>query len=91
MRRLLLLGALALSACRQHVVETPQVLRVLVAADARFRERSHWREVINSRIHNVSALYDSAALEVKRKGAPGSGRESPEKPTPQSKPRPVPR
>ena len=32
-----------------------------------------------------------AALEVKRKGAPGSGRESPEKPTPQSKPRPVPR
>jgi Flp pilus assembly protein TadD len=60
MRRPLLLGVLALSACSHHFVEAPRVLRVLVAADAKFRQHSHWRDVITSRIHNVSARFDSA-------------------------------
>jgi tetratricopeptide (TPR) repeat protein len=41
-------------------MEAPRVLRVLVSADPKFRERPHWRDVISSRIHEVSAMYDSA-------------------------------
>jgi Flp pilus assembly protein TadD len=60
MRRLMLLGALALCACRHPVVEAPRVLRVLAAADPTFRTRPHWRDLIASRIHAVSVMYDSA-------------------------------
>jgi hypothetical protein len=60
MRRLVLLGALALSACGHHIVEAPRLLRVVASADSRFRERPHWRDVITSRIQKVSLLYQSA-------------------------------
>jgi tetratricopeptide (TPR) repeat protein len=66
MRRLLLLGAIALCACHRGS-DHPRVLRVLVAADPAFRERSNWRDVIASRVHAVSNLYDTAfgiSLEV---------------------------
>ncbi|MBZ5625104.1 MAG: tetratricopeptide repeat protein [Acidobacteriia bacterium] len=56
MRRLLLLGAIALCACHR-ATEHPRTLRVLVAADPTFRERSNWREVITSRLHEVSSIY----------------------------------
>lgn len=59
MRRLLLLSVLALSGCHHQIMEAPRVLRVLVSADPAFRQRPHWRDVISSRIHDASAMYES--------------------------------
>jgi len=60
MRRLVLLGALALCACNHRMGEVPRVLRVVASADSKFRQRPHWRDVIFSRIQKTSQLYESA-------------------------------
>ncbi|HLK68568.1 MAG TPA: tetratricopeptide repeat protein [Bryobacteraceae bacterium] len=58
MRRLVLLSALTLLACGQRKPVESRGFRVVGAADPTFRARPHWRDVISSRIHDVSLLYD---------------------------------
>ena len=58
MRRLVPLSALVLMACSYHAA-TPRRVRILAVADPAFRTRAHWRDVISSRMHSASQLFDS--------------------------------
>ena len=54
MRRLLFLGIIALSGCRP----APRTIHLKIAADATFRQRANWQEVIRARVHEASALFE---------------------------------
>jgi len=60
-RYLFVLGALALAGCQRSAVPPPRLLHIRAAADAAFRRRPNWQEVIGSRVVAVSRVFERAA------------------------------